>query len=226
MGLVESCQDVSGGGLAVAIAEMATWGDPRRDAARRRGRLARGRAVRESPSRLVVECVPRHVPALCCWRGTTGCRPRARSTGGERLFIELAGEGATGRRRGARQPDRGRGRGPDRRPAPRVGARLARALGWEHPEHGGDGGRAEADHAARGRAAGRRGPALMCGVVGVVRPDGGHEAASVAATALFALQHRGQESAGVGVSDGSHLMIYKDLGMGHPGLDERRIPSL
>ncbi len=66
----------------------------------------------------------------------------------------------------------------------------------------------------------------MCGVVGVVLPDRGHEAAAVAATALFALQHRGQESAGVGVSDQGHLMIYKDLGMVTSVLDERRIPSL
>ena len=66
----------------------------------------------------------------------------------------------------------------------------------------------------------------MCGVVGVVLPDRGHEAAAAAATALFALQHRGQESAGVGVSDGRNLMIYKDLGMVSQVLDERRIPSL
>ncbi len=66
----------------------------------------------------------------------------------------------------------------------------------------------------------------MCGVVGVVLPDHDHEAAAVAATALFALQHRGQESAGIGVADGGHLMIYKDLGMVTQVLDERRIPSL
>ena len=66
----------------------------------------------------------------------------------------------------------------------------------------------------------------MCGVVGVVLPDHGHEAAAVAATALFALQHRGQESAGIGVADQGHLMIYKDLGMVTQVLDERRIPSL
>ncbi len=66
----------------------------------------------------------------------------------------------------------------------------------------------------------------MCGVVGVVLPDHGHEAAAVAATALFALQHRGQESAGIGVADEGHLMIYKDLGMVTQVLDERRIPSL
>ncbi len=67
----------------------------------------------------------------------------------------------------------------------------------------------------------------MCGVVGVVLPNqAGHQAAAVAATALFALQHRGQESAGIGVSDGANLMIYKDLGMVSQVLDERRIPSL
>ncbi len=66
----------------------------------------------------------------------------------------------------------------------------------------------------------------MCGVVGVVLPGRGHEAAAIAATALFALQHRGQESAGVGVADAGHLMIYKDLGMVAQVLDERRIPSL
>jgi amidophosphoribosyltransferase len=40
----------------------------------------------------------------------------------------------------------------------------------------------------------------MCGIVGVHAP--GREAAGLAALALFALQHRGQESAGVAVSDG------------------------
>lgn len=67
----------------------------------------------------------------------------------------------------------------------------------------------------------------MCGVVGVVQPaDSGHEAAAIAALSLFALQHRGQESAGVAVSDGEQLMVYKDLGMVSSVLDERRLPSL
>jgi amidophosphoribosyltransferase len=67
----------------------------------------------------------------------------------------------------------------------------------------------------------------MCGVFGAVMPPGsGAEAAAVAALGLFALQHRGQESAGVAVSDGEQLMLYKDLGMISSVLDERRIPSL
>src|SRR5207244_4531082 len=67
----------------------------------------------------------------------------------------------------------------------------------------------------------------MCGVVGVALPPGsGTEAAAVASTGLFALQHRGQESAGLAVSDGAEIFLYKDLGMVAQVLDERRLPSL
>jgi amidophosphoribosyltransferase len=70
----------------------------------------------------------------------------------------------------------------------------------------------------------------MCGVFGVVLPPGSalgdQSAAAVASLGLFALQHRGQESAGVAVSDGEQLMLYKDLGMIASVLDERRLPSL
>ncbi len=71
----------------------------------------------------------------------------------------------------------------------------------------------------------------MCGVFGVVLPPGADQAADQGAAALaslglFALQHRGQESAGVAVSDGEQLMLYKDLGMIASVLDERRLPSL
>jgi amidophosphoribosyltransferase len=64
----------------------------------------------------------------------------------------------------------------------------------------------------------------MCGIVGVYAPE--HEVAGLAALALFALQHRGQESAGVAVSDGDEVMVYKDLGLVAQVLDERRLPSL
>jgi amidophosphoribosyltransferase len=67
----------------------------------------------------------------------------------------------------------------------------------------------------------------MCGVFGAVLPPGTEAgAAAVAALGLFALQHRGQESAGIAVSDGEQLMLYKDLGMISSVLDERRLPSL
>ncbi|MEZ0239339.1 MAG: amidophosphoribosyltransferase [Chloroflexota bacterium] len=67
----------------------------------------------------------------------------------------------------------------------------------------------------------------MCGVFGVALPPGsGTEAAEVAALGLFALQHRGQESAGIAVSDRDEIFLYKDLGMISQVLDERRLPSL
>ena len=67
----------------------------------------------------------------------------------------------------------------------------------------------------------------MCGVFGVVVPGAEPtEAAAIATLGLFALQHRGQESAGVAVSDGEQLMLYKDLGMISTVLDERSLPSL
>jgi amidophosphoribosyltransferase len=64
----------------------------------------------------------------------------------------------------------------------------------------------------------------VCGVVGIHAP--GQEAAPLAALALFALQHRGQESAGLAVSDGGGIMVYKDLGLVAQVLDERRLRSL
>jgi amidophosphoribosyltransferase len=64
----------------------------------------------------------------------------------------------------------------------------------------------------------------VCGVFGAVSPTG--DAAGLAALGLFALQHRGQESAGIAASDGDQLMLYKDLGLIAQVLDERRLPSL
>jgi amidophosphoribosyltransferase len=66
----------------------------------------------------------------------------------------------------------------------------------------------------------------VCGVFGVALPPGsGTEAAAVATTGLFALQHRGQESAGLAVSDGAEIFLYKDLGMIAQVLDDRRLPA-
>src|SRR5918993_1193273 len=73
---------------------------------------------------------------------------------------------------------------------------------------------------------GRRPARLPRRTPGRERAGGRAEAAAVASLGLFALQHRGQESAGVAVSDGEQLMLYKDIGMISSVLDERRLPSL
>jgi len=96
-GLVESAQDVSGGGLAVALAEAAMWG-------------GRGAAVRvptsmspavelfgESPSRIVVTSTQRHAPALALLARQHGLPVETLgSVGGDRLQIQLVGTSSTG----------------------------------------------------------------------------------------------------------------------------------
>ncbi len=107
-GLVSSAQDVSGGGLAVALAEMAMWGGR---GARLRVGVEGAPAVElfgEGPSRLVVTALPRDVPALVLLARTSGL-PVAEIgvVGGDRLQVEIAGQGATGaaEERGSRVAD-------------------------------------------------------------------------------------------------------------------------
>ncbi len=107
-GLVASAQDVSGGGLAVAISEGAIWGGL---GARLRLPVGGSPAVElfgESPSRLVVTARPRHAPALMLLARQFGLPVEPLGVvGGERLVIELTGHGATGaaEERGSRIAD-------------------------------------------------------------------------------------------------------------------------
>ena len=54
-------------------------------------------------------------------------------------------------------------------------------------------------------------PREECGVFGVWAP--GEEVAKLTYYGLFALQHRGQESAGIGVSDGKDIDVHKAMGL-------------
>ena len=54
-------------------------------------------------------------------------------------------------------------------------------------------------------------PKEACGVVGVYGP--GRSVAHLVYDALYALQHRGQESAGMAVSDGEQITVDKDMGL-------------
>ncbi len=58
----------------------------------------------------------------------------------------------------------------------------------------------------------RDGPRDECGVFGVYGPE--HDVSRLAYFALYALQHRGQESAGIATADrGGHIITYRDQGL-------------
>lgn len=62
-----------------------------------------------------------------------------------------------------------------------------------------------------------------CGVFGIF----GHPKASeIAYLGLFALQHRGEESAGICTSDGKQLHLYKNLGLVGDVFNEERLKTL
>ena len=69
-----------------------------------------------------------------------------------------------------------------------------------------------------------KGPQDACGVFGVWAP--GEEVAKLAYFGLYALQHRGQESAGIATSDGTHLLVFKDMGLVSQVFDEQGMKPL
>jgi amidophosphoribosyltransferase len=69
-----------------------------------------------------------------------------------------------------------------------------------------------------------RPPRDACGVFGVWSP--GEDVAKLAYFGLYALQHRGQESAGIAVSDGTRIVVYKDMGLVAQVFDESVLTTL
>jgi len=96
-GAMASAQDVSGGGLAVALAECAIWG---RLGARLSLRVSSEPAVElfgESPSRVVVTASPENVAGLLAVAHRYDLPvERLGVVGGDTLSVTLVGEGATG----------------------------------------------------------------------------------------------------------------------------------
>jgi len=64
----------------------------------------------------------------------------------------------------------------------------------------------------------------MCGVFGVHAP--GRDVARLSYFGLYALQHRGQESAGIAVSEDGRLTVLRDLGLVPQVFDERSLSGL
>ena len=64
----------------------------------------------------------------------------------------------------------------------------------------------------------------MCGVFGIRAPD--RDVASVTYFGLHALQHRGQESAGIAVSDRGRLTVLRDIGLVTQAFSEQKLRCL
>src|SRR5437763_2285317 len=67
-------------------------------------------------------------------------------------------------------------------------------------------------------------PRDFCGVFGVYAP--GQPVAQLTYAGLYALQHRGQESAGMAVSDGDTITVLKDMGLVINAFDSRTLAPL
>jgi amidophosphoribosyltransferase len=71
---------------------------------------------------------------------------------------------------------------------------------------------------------GAESPRDECGLFGVWAP--GEDVARLTYFGLFAQQHRGQESAGIAVSDGQNILVYKDLGLVAQVFNEATLTTL
>ncbi len=70
----------------------------------------------------------------------------------------------------------------------------------------------------------RDGPRDECGVFGVYAP--GHDVARLAYFALYALQHRGQESAGIATCEGGQITTLRETGLVSQVFDEQKLRAL
>ena len=64
----------------------------------------------------------------------------------------------------------------------------------------------------------------MCGVFGIRAP--GRDVARLTYFGLFALQHRGQEAAGIAVSERGHLTVLREMGLVAHVFDEQQLQAL
>jgi amidophosphoribosyltransferase len=70
----------------------------------------------------------------------------------------------------------------------------------------------------------REGPRDECGVFGVYAP--GRDVSRLAYFSLYALQHRGQESAGIATCEGGHITTLRELGLVSQVFDEQKLRAL
>ena len=65
-----------------------------------------------------------------------------------------------------------------------------------------------------------------CGVFGIYARNNNNNVAKLSYYALYALQHRGQESAGIATNENGHILFHKDMGLVNKVFDEETLNSL
>ena len=95
--------------------------------------------------------------------------------------------------------------------------RRAGRLGPDRPEP-------RAPAGTLGSSMGAESPKEECGLFGVWAP--GEDVARLTYFGLFAQQHRGQESAGIAVSDRTNILVYKDMGLVSQVFNEATLTTL
>ena len=221
-GLLAGVHDTADG-IGVALAEMAVRS--RHGVPGRGPRAPTTRGCSPSPPSRVVACVterPREDVVRAAQSAGVAAATLGR-VGGDRLVVE----GLLDVERRRRRSTAWRGRLPDALGA--GDARPERSTGRE-PRSGGVAAARLADWCRARRRRPRRPvrsttvPKEACGVFGVYAP--GQPVAHLTYLGLFALQHRGQESAGMAVSDGADVTVVKDQGLVAAVFDDRTLAGL
>jgi len=76
------------------------------------------------------------------------------------------------------------------------------------------------------RAAGMDKLGEECGIVGIFNFDTSRDVAKSLYYCLYALQHRGQESAGIATTDGHRTHFHKEMGLVHEAFNEEKLKGL
>ena len=210
---VRGVHDCAEGGVGVALAEMAIAGGCGFTVTPPAGLPPAAWCFSESASRVVVT-VDRGRPGLAARPSRRGRGPRR----GPRRHGRSDASSSTARSTSTWTPP----------PAPGETRCLGRSVS---PEPGGacppTGVRTRDPRgilAPMGTRASVPGLGHACGIFGVYAP--GQTVAQLAYLGLYALQHRGQESAGIAVSDGETITVVKDMGLVTQVFDERRLAPL
>ena len=214
--LIHSARDISDGGIAVALAQAAFTKGIGATVEQEQSLLVHPLfgLFAEPASTMIVSTDPRNLPRSTTMAGQYNFfSARIGTTGGSRLEISVDGEpfisaplaelrSALGLRAGSHSPWRGHGMSRVLFQGVPGVADISELLPRQRPVR-----RSSVQPSTAGAADKLH---EECGVVAISRPS---RRRAGGLPGLYALQHRGQESAGIATADGQHLANIKGMGL-------------